>query len=241
MSLELVLKEITKDTNIFDEINIKKSKILERLKPSTKENILYFIEDDLKNIPSGFSNYDIMNINATPFVGKRSLLEYLPMQRQPIPYCVIRCNNKYFLTYRKSSGGELRLVGDWSLLGGHIENMDISFSKNNCPDKVLGRGLYMKFDLTETIKNALYRELEEETTFNRHMIHKIDYLGVIKIEEENSVENDHLGFIYLIDINDEEVEIVEKDILEGKWLTEEEIKELSLERWSQMIMDKIIE
>ena len=100
--LKEYVKEITIDTTLTSEINLKKGELLESKKPSTKETIIYYREDDLTEIPSGFSKSKLDLIKHVPiYSSKRSLLEYLPMQRHPIPYCVIRNKDKYFLAFRE--------------------------------------------------------------------------------------------------------------------------------------------
>ena len=84
-----------------------KAERLEEIKPSTKEEILYFNEEDLKDIKEGFTKIDkIPNIKA--YVGPRSKLEYHPLKRHPIPYVLVKYEDKSF--YLKGKGSwEMRL------------------------------------------------------------------------------------------------------------------------------------
>lgn len=227
--LKKLIEKINKDTTMYSKENIEKAIYLENTKKSTKTKILYFLEDELNNIESGFTKGELLDIKATPLFEKRSLLEYLPSQRHPIPYCVVRCKDKYFLIFRENGSGEVRLIGKKGLLGGHIDE----------EDKVLSEG---KIDLGKTIENGLYRELEEEANLTKDKIESISLLGFIKFEENGAVENDHLGIVYIIDIATPDLETIEEGILSGDWFTKEEIIEMkfSLERWTNLIFENIL-
>ncbi|NLZ34240.1 MAG: NUDIX domain-containing protein [Clostridiales bacterium] len=218
--LKEYVKEITIDTTLTSEINLKKGELLESKKPSTKETIIYYREDDLTEIPSGFSKSKLDLIKHIPiYSAKRSLLEYLPMQRHPIPYCVIRNKDKYFLAFREGGSGEARLIGKKGLLGGHVAVEDLEES------------------IEKTFIKSLLRELKEEADINESDINNISFLGFIKNTEKDTVEFDHLGLIYLVDINNSNIETIEEGVLSGDWFTKEEIllNIDSLESWSKII------
>lgn len=221
--MQMYIKNIQETTKLFDKENIEKAKKLEKLKPNTIENIIYFNENELDNIKPGFSKVELNEIKAKVLYEKRSLLEYLPMQRHPIPYCIIRCNDKYFLSLRENGSGEVRLIGKKGLLGGHIDKKDIIYNKGN-------------IDLQETIKTGMLRELKEEAGIEIDMIKHLRLLGLIKIEELGSVENDHLGIIYIIDLNTNKIKTMEEGVLSGEWFTSEEILNNfnTLESWSKI-------
>lgn len=227
-NLDKLILKIGKDTKIDDDINLKKSSILESMKPSTKEDILYFLEKDLKDVSSGFAKIAEKTIQTIqPYFEKRSKLEYLPSQRHPIPYCIIKFKDKYFLSLRKNGGGELRLIGQKGLLGGHVDMKDVIYSNN-------------KIDIINTIRNGMARELKEEANLNLSKANNIDFLGFIKIEKSGAVENDHLALVYLIDISSK-IKTVEDNILSGIWLTKDEIvKNIdSLESWTKIAFENL--
>lgn len=228
-NLNDLTNKITKDTLISSKENIEKANFLESKKPSTKTPILYFLESELDNIKAGFTKGSLEDIKAKPLFERRSLLEYLPMQRHPIPYCVVKSGDKYFLIFRENGSGETRLIGKKGLLGGHIDE----------EDKVL---VGEEVDLIKTMENGLYRELEEEANLTKDMIDNISLIGFIKIDEDGSVENDHLGLIYLIEVPNTDLKAVEEGVLSGDWFTKEEIIEMksSLERWSEIVFDNIL-
>src|SRR5690625_5266829 len=100
-------------------LNEEKVDLMEKIKPSTKEKIIYFLEEDLEQIPEG-----IHELSKVPFidyyVDRRSALEYHPGQRHPIPYVVVKHRKHYFLILRGSGAGEMRLIGRKGCLGGHV-------------------------------------------------------------------------------------------------------------------------
>lgn len=225
-----LLKAINTNTKLEDEVNLKKAKILEDKKPSTKEVIYYFKEKDLGFIKEGFEEADLEDLyKIKPYTAKRSLLEYLPSQRHPIPYCIVKHDDKYFLIFRENGSGESRLIGKKGLLGGHV-GIDDSFSSN------------IDLDIISTIENGMLRELEEEAGITECDISDIDFKGFIKIVKENEVENDHLGVIYLINLKHFNISTLEEGILSGDWFTKEEILNNmdSLENWSKLIFKKIL-
>lgn len=230
LSLQKLIKEISSNTQINDDVNVKKAMMLENKKPSTKTPILYFLENDIKSIPSGFSKGSVEDITAKPLFEKRSLLEHLPIQRHPIPYCVVysKTEDKYFLIFRESGSGETRLIGKKGLLGGHIDE----------DDKVLIDG---KLDLIKTIEAGMYRELQEEANLTKDLIQNISLLGFIKIDEPDTVDYDHLGLVYLIEVDNTDLKAVEEGVLSGDWFSKEEILENkeSLERWSQLVFAEL--
>lgn len=229
--LKKLTDKITKNTEMFSKENIEKSMFLESKKKSTKTPILYFLENELDNIDTGFSKGSLEDLNANPLFEKRSLLEYLPSQRHPIPYCVVRCKKekKYFLIFREGGSGETRLIGKKGLLGGHIDE----------EDKALING---KLDLIKTIENGMYRELEEEANLTKDIIEDISLIGFIKINEDGCVENDHLGLVYLIEVPNTNLTAVEEGVLSGDWFTKEEILDMkpSLERWADLVFENIL-
>lgn len=215
--------------NIFNKEDYDRAIELEAKKPSTKEEILYFEENDLANIPNGFSFTAINEINAQPYFERRSLLEYNKYQRHPIPYCLVRFQDKYFLILRENGSGESRLIGKKGCLGGHVDKVDT----------IINNG---KIDLSATLQRAMFRELNEEAGITESMVSNIELLGTIKIVEENVVENDHLGLIYLIDLNTEDIITQEDGVISGVWRSLNEIKkDNKLENWAKIAFDNIRE
>ena len=207
--------------------NYEKAVKMESEKPSTKEVIMYFDEDELSNIPSGFSNSTLKDISAQPLFEKRSLLEYVDNQRQPIPYCIIKHQDEFFLTLREKGSGEARLVGQKGFLGGHVDRADTILTNN-------------QIDLNETFKVGMLRELKEEAGIDESMIADMSVIGMINIRKKGAVENDHLGIVYFIELNTKEINTQEEGILSGLWYSLEEVKkEEKLENWARIVFDNL--
>lgn len=223
------LVEMLKDENDpvkRDMLNRAKAQILEDLKPSTKEEIVYFLEDTIDFIPEGFS-YSDENIKAVALTGKRSLMEYNKMQRHPIPYCVVKCGDEYFFTIRKNKSGEIRLIGKKGFLGGHVDKEDVICNGD-------------KIDIVKTLRNGMFRELEEEAGVTKDLINKIEYKGLIKLQD--GVDKDHLGVVYEITLNTKNIKALEEGVLEGMWVNKYTLplQYDSLETWAKLIYHKII-
>lgn len=221
MTLEEILKERdkyeieSKEWNIWNE---KKAELLESMKPSTKERIIYFLEKDLGGI-SGV--VDASGIPAVDYyVDRRSLLEYHPNQRHPIPYVVIKHEDHYFLILRGSGSGEIRLIGKKGCLGGHVGEEDI-----------------VKDSLSRTIENGMKRELHEEAGITDEIIEKTEIMGWIISDE--GVDNDHFGIVYQVTLNTRDIQS-EEEALKGVWLHKSELEEHkdSFESWLRLVYDK---
>jgi predicted NUDIX family phosphoesterase len=225
MTLDEILKERNKylpGTDDWFDLNMYKSKKLEEMKPSTKEEILYFYQEDLDNIPVGF-----IHTNEIPNVeynfGTRSLLEYASvLYRHPIPYCIIKYKDKYFFILREKGSGEIRLIGKKGMVGGHIGIEDDDF------------------DLPCIIYNGLRRELKEETGITGDIINKAELKGLIK--SNDGVDADHLGLVYEIEINTDNIKAEEDGVLTGIWINKEDLYKHydSFESWSKIVYDNLL-
>lgn len=206
----------------WEKLNEEKADYLENIKPSTKERVIYFEESDLAGIEETFSGEaDIFNL---PFdIERRSLLEYHPTRRHPIPYMLVRFEDKYFFILREQGGGELRLIGKKGLIGGHIAEEDM-----------------IEGDLVATVQNALFREAEEEAGITEDMVNSIKLRGVIK--SDLGVDIDHLGLVYEMEISTDSIKSEEEGIATGIWIPEEELPAHyeSFENWSKIVYDNLL-
>ena len=230
--LENYINIINNETQLEDEINILKSEFLESKKPSLKETIVYFLEDELLNIPKDFSRISFDKLLAEPHVAKRSLLELLPIQRHPIPYVLVRYIEKgipfYFFLFREKGSTETRLVGRKGLPGGHVDGADIVIDSNS---NVL---------LKETIEIGLYRELLEEVGISKEGVKNIELVGFIKETDEKSVGADHLGLIYIVDVYSKNYKSMEDGIISGAWLKKDDINPSELESWAKLVYENLL-
>lgn len=205
----------------WERLNKIKSEVLQKNKPSTKEKILYFKETDLKDIPLGFSkSKQLPPIDYR--IAERSLLEYHPRQRHPIPYVLVRYNEEYFFILRGANVGESRLAGRKGLLGGHVGEID----------EVPG-------NIQLSIENGLWRELEEEAGIKSEMVKKLEMKGIIK--SNDGVDSDHLGIVYEIVLNHKDIQSEEEE-LTGVWMEKDELKQHfdTLESWSKIVVSHLI-
>lgn len=226
---EMNIEEIIDYRDTFDihseewrTLNLIKADWLEEKKPSTKESIIYFDKATVETVPMGFS--PIESLPEFPYsVAKRSVLEYHSEQRHPIPYAVIRHQNKYFFILRESESGEIRLIGKKGMLGGHVGEEDIDTSSLNA-----------------SILNALKRELHEEAGITDDMVEQAMVKGFIKSNE--GVDNDHLGIVYEITLNTDAIKSEEEGKLSGIWIQEEELRDHygSFESWSKIVYDELL-
>lgn len=139
--------------------------------------------------------------------------------RQLIPYCLIKCNDYYFITKRIT--GDSRLTGKHSIgMGGHLEKLD---GVNN-----------------DYIKTGLQRELEEELDIKSN-ITSIDLIGMI-CSNNTEVDSVHLGMIYVANVDGLNVNVKETDTLVGGWISKDELLNFDgeLESWSKISVDEFI-
>lgn len=205
-------------------INNLKAIFLERNKPSTREVIITFKEEDLANVPLGFSRYE-NNLNMEVYQERRSLLEYNPVYRHPIPYVIVKNKDKYFFILREAGSGETMLIGKKGMVGGHVSIEDIKKDEN----------------IEHSIIRGLYRELEEEAGITDDMISNIELRGLIKSNE--GVDRYHLGLIYEIEINTTDIKAEEEGVLTGIWIDKEDLSSHynSFESWAKIVYDHILQ
>jgi len=221
-SLEEILEkreEFDTGTSDWNDWNELKAEKLELLKPTTKEEIIYFEETVLLDLPEGLS--EIKTLPHYPFATmKRSLLEYHPEKRHPIPYAIVKFQKYYFFILRENASGELRLIGKKGMLGGHVGKEDVD-----------------TMSLNKTLLNGLRRELHEEAGITDELIRSIQLKGLLKSNE--GVDADHLGVIYEIELATDNIASKE-DALSGIWIHESELEHHanSFESWASMIYKK---
>lgn len=149
---------------------------------------------------------------------ERNTLEDDPSYKQIIAQVVLKYKGKYFL-HKLVKRNEERLNGLCPLpLGGHI-------------DEVKG---YKGKDI---IGDALMQELSEEVTLNANIIKK-DFLGLIYLEDENPVNHLHIGFVYVFELDGNDVHIKEEGLEDIGFVSLDYLKtnEETLTFWSRVII-----
>ena len=142
-----------------------------------------------------------------------------PSWKQVIGYCLLRKGNEYFVTHRLSKTGEQRLIGAYSLgTGGHAQS-------------------------GERVMDSIRRELEEEVGVVPDQIIGTILKGYLS-DDSSAVNSVHLGLVYEVVLNTQDIECQEKEKLAGEWMTKEQIRELfendKLESWSKIVFENVI-
>lgn len=198
--------------NKFDE----KILVVSRLELFRNEEYTFngFIDVDnikVNKILESFSNIEVK---------RRGDMEEDPSYKQLIGYAVVKDKNtKEILVYtRLTGGGETRLHGMSSIgVGGHMNLVENKSTE-------------------ESIKINVSRELEEEIgiSFEKNL-DDIKFLGLIN-DDSNDVGKVHIGLVYEVLIDKNNIKDVEDDALEIKWLKSEEAKNIdSYESWSDFL------
>lgn len=197
----------------------------EGVKASLLEEIVYFNESDLELIGEGYISGDLGKIDEIPLhTDVRYFLENDYTKRHPIPYVLLKYNDKYYLADRLKGGTEARLHGKKGMLGGHVDKVDLDSKEG--------------ITKSELFKYAMLRELKEEVGVLESDISNIDFKGYIRIVDKEAVEGVHLALVYIVDITNEDITSAEEHILKGNWYTKEEIKSVlsTLEKWCSMVI-----
>lgn len=149
----------------------------------------------------------------------RQYCEYNPLYKQIIPYMIgVTPSGKIFTMERIA--GDDRLIGKISVgIGGHI----------NVEDE--GKA---------TIAEGARRELDEEV----QGVKSDSYLTLegFLYDPSNTVGLDHIGFVFLLHLSDENISIKEYDKHKGYLSTKEELslKKEKMENWTQIVYDNIL-
>jgi len=198
------------------------------------ESVMVVKKESLPSMTEGFicrSEEAIPLIVNNAFFEKRYNAEYNQGLRQPIPYIILRCKDKFetyfFAMTRLDGSGETRLNGKVTLgAGGHINPIDAM--EGRC------------YDIDISIPNAITRELWEELGIPTTQKTLPKFIGLIN-DNSNPVSQDHLGLVYIVDVDDTDIKVKETDNLEGKFYTIGELIEFEsrMESWSQLALQAI--
>jgi len=148
----------------------------------------------------------------------RKDLEKDPSYKQVIAQVILKYKDKYFL-HRQVDKNEDRLNSLCPLpLGGHIEEVDVKKEQ----------------DILEV---ALDRELHEEVSLGSSITKKT-YLGLVYIEDENPVNHVHVGFVYIYDLDGNDVHINEEGLEDIGFVSLDYLKTNTekLTYWSRIIV-----
>lgn len=189
-------------------------------------NILF---NDEKNKFNGFldkntvKGQEIFDTLSKFEVKRRGDMEEDPAYKQLISYCILENENDELLVYeRLSGGGESRLHGQSSIgVGGHMNDVKGAESIN------------------EVLRINGQRELEEEVGLSESKSQNLAYIGFIN-DDTNEVGEVHLGVVFKIHVNSNDVEAMETDTLRIKWVDQSKIEDYDeFETWSALILQAI--
>ena len=170
-------------------------------------------------IGSSQGYYDLIVQNTITV--DRASVENDSSVKQLIPYVILTYNAQYFLLTRKSKQSEQRLHNKMSLgIGGHINPSDTSTYK-------------------DLIINGLFRELNEEVHILNHT--SPEFIGFIN-DDLSDVGSVHLGLLYKIELADGFIEVLEKDKMEGSFVSLGYLRDNyeRLESWSKIVYDEYL-
>jgi len=154
---------------------------------------------------------------------RRGDVENNPSFQQIIPYILFSFENKFFIYKYIKNAGEKRLINNEYILGigGHINKEDI----NNGED---------------ILEVGATREWNEEIDFGGNLISK-KLVGIVN-DESRPVEQAHLGLVYHFKGDSPNIEVKEKDKMEGKLIDLSELSEgtVSHSPWMKIIYNQYL-
>lgn len=162
----------------------------------------------------------VLRIVTLGFFVERRHAERDWSMKQIIPYCVVVSGGRVLRTRRLSKGGEARLHGKRSIgIGGHVNPED-------------GR---------DVLGSGLRRELEEELEFGAPWTARA--VGLLN-DDATEVGAVHTGLVYVVETA-VPPRIRETDMLEGEWVTIEELARSvreergTYETWSAFVIERM--
>ena len=183
----------------------------------TLGNDIYAEQDLLEFLDSKWNQYGS--------VQRRGDMEEDKNYKQVIPSMIIKQDDKYFTYTRLEGGGESRLHGKSSItIGGHANDVEDYWNFEHL------MAVNAKRELEEEvyILDSNNEEIDNHLRLTKNMSIK----GLI-YNKKTDVDAVHVGLLTMIEIpSDWDVKVKETDVLEGKFRTVEEIKELDLENWT---------
>lgn len=104
-------------------------------------------------------------------------------------------------------------------------------------------GLGGHIDAGERILDALYRELKEEVGLQPSDITAVEFCGYL-YSERSEVDSVHVGMVYRLLVDREDIACLETDKLDGRWFSLDELcmerRSGSMELWSELTYDALL-
>ena len=164
------------------------------------------------------------------FFVERSVAERTPAWKQIIPYTLVQCGERILLTRRTKSGGEARLHDKHSIgIGGHVNPVDLEPSASPGP---------IRNPLPAGARREIGEELDVRGTYELRPV------GLLN-DDSNSVGAVHVGVVHVMRVEGT-VEVREREQLEGRLVTPQELRELAerganLETWTKLLLPHLEE
>lgn len=155
-------------------------------------------------------------------VKRRGDMEEDPSYKQLISYCILENENGDVLVYeRLTGGGEARLHGLSSIgIGGHMNQLD-------------------ETQIEGVLLENAARELEEEVGITDVNPQTLNLIGFIN-DDDNEVGRVHIGLVFKLKVNQENVFAKETDTLKIEWKAEDTLMiDAEYESWSRIIIESI--
>lgn len=203
----------------------------------------------LEDCPQGFLNAGVYNFTpeinlyfewkrrGNSEINDQISAESNPAYKQPIAYSVVvnLLLNKVF-AYKRAidkSYHESRLAGNWSWgIGGHVEKVDMQNSEQAC----------------DIIVRSRDREISEEIEIKSGKSPVIKLSGYIN-DDSNYVGRVHLGLLYIVETDANEIIPKDKEIAEGGYKTLKELEDIckqvkidssvKVDSWSEIALTPI--
>ncbi|MGX0098763.1 putative NUDIX family phosphoesterase [Staphylococcus cohnii] len=166
---------------------------------------------------------DIFETLSNYEIKRRGDMEENSSYKQLISYCILENEHDEILVYeRLTGGGETRLHGQSSIgVGGHMNDVKGAESIN------------------EVLRVNAQRELNEEVGLSESKSQNLAYIGFIN-DDTNEVGEVHLGVVFKINVNSNDVEAKETDTLKIKWVNHNKIDNYDeFETWSALILQAV--
>ena len=207
-----------------EEILVFGSKAFDAIYKDIPEDGVFTLGDDI------YAEQDLLEFldskwNQYGSVQRRGDMEKDKNFKQVIPSMIIKRGDEYFTYTRLEGGGESRLHGKSSItIGGHANHVEDYWNFEHL------MAVNAKRELEEEV--YILDSNNEEIDNHLRLIKNMSIKGLI-YNEKTDVDAVHVGLLTMIEIpSDWNVKVKETDVLEGKFRTVEEIKELDLENWT---------
>ena len=93
--------------------------------------------------------------------------------------------------------------------------------------------------INEVLRTNAQRELDEEVGLSPAKSQNLQYLGFIN-DDTNEVGEVHLGVVFKITVDKNDVEVQETDTLAIEWIEQGKIEDTSnFETWSSLILEAL--